>query len=388
MGDRVLAHIERVVKTYPIMHEDKYAEKVEMTQVLDFHVITQKGQFKEGDLALYIEVGSILPETPAVEFLRPKKFTIKAMKMGSKFTSQDGGRIISQGIMFKPEELLGSSVTPVEGLDVTEALGITKVIEDAEEDASFKETKELTFTDKIDKTLMRFPLYRKVKKSIMGQSVKGTWQDWMPAKSDEENIQKLFTKLKNQFGDDDGWYVTSKLEGQSISAYIIRSKYFFGLKTRTTKGVCSRTRNLITDDGSRFWLTTKELGLHDKLGKLSEDYFWRGEHVGGKIQGNIYKLPKHDIYMYDIWNIKEQRKLNYMEMLVFCQENNLKMCPIIDDKFKLPNTVQELLDYSNRYDELVPGVKVLGEGVVIRRKDNPNISFKVKSPEYMLKHNK
>lgn len=366
------------------MHEDKYAEKVEMTQVLDFHVITQKGQFKEGDLALYIEVGSILPETPAVEFLRPKKFTIKAMKMGSKFTSQDGGRIISQGIMFKPEELLGSSVTPVEGLDVTEALGITKVIEDAEEDASFKETKELTFTDKIDKTLMRFPLYRKVKKSIMGQSVKGTWQDWMPAKSDEENIQKLFTKLKNQFGDDDGWYVTEKMEGQSHSTYILRSKYFFGLKTRTTKGVCSRTRNIITDDGSRFWLTTKELKIHKILEGLDKDFFVRAEHCGPSIQKNIYGFLNYRLFFYDVWDINNQRKLPFSEYVSFCKDNCLDICPILDENFKLPGTVQELLDYSNGYS--VHGNKVLREGVVIRRKDNPNISFKVKSPEYMLKH--
>ena len=386
MGDIVLAHIEKVIKTYPIMHEDKFADNVEMTQVLDFHVITKKGQFKAGDLALYIECGSILPEKPEFQFLRAKKFTIKAMKMGSKFTSQDGSRIISQGIMFTPSELLESVITLTEGLDVTDLLGITKVIEDAEEDASFKETKELTFKDKLDKFFMRYPTYRKVKKSFLGQNVKGVWQDWMPPKSDEENIQKLFTKLKAQFGDDNGWYVSEKMEGQSSSSYVIRSKYFFGLKTKVTKGVCSRTRNLITDDGSRFWLTAKELKIHNILEGLDKDFFIRSEQCGPSIQKNIYGFPGYRLFFYDIWDIANQRKLPFDEMVQFCKDNGLDTCPILDENFRLPETVQELLDYSNGFSAY--GNKVLREGIVIRRKDNPNISFKVKSPEYMLKHGK
>jgi len=58
MGNRALAHIEKIVKTYPI----EGADKVEMAQVLDFHVMVKKGQFKVGELVTYIEVDSILPD--------------------------------------------------------------------------------------------------------------------------------------------------------------------------------------------------------------------------------------------------------------------------------------------------------------------------------------
>jgi len=53
---------------------------------------------------------------------------------------------------------------------------------------------------------------------------------------------------------------------------------------------------------------------------------------------------------------------------------------LIED-FTLPETVVELLDFSNGNSVIY---KTLREGLVIRKKDNYNISFKVKSPEYMV----
>lgn len=136
MGERALAHIEKVVTTYPI----EGADKIEMTQVLDFHVVTKKGEFKTGDLVVYVEVDSILPDglpaaeqarydelkkllknatgediakyeaemaevlakntRPEFEFLRGKKFKITVMKL-AKFG------IISQGVIF-PLSILNS----------------------------------------------------------------------------------------------------------------------------------------------------------------------------------------------------------------------------------------------------------------------------------------
>ncbi|MFA5403390.1 MAG: hypothetical protein WC358_00475 [Ignavibacteria bacterium] len=134
MGDRALAHVERVVSVYPI----EGADNIEMTQVLDFHVVTKKGEFSVGDLVVYIEVDSILPDgldpalqaqyeilkkaekkatgddliriqnemreittknkKPEFEFLRKKKFRIKALKIRGK---------VSQGVIF-PITILNS----------------------------------------------------------------------------------------------------------------------------------------------------------------------------------------------------------------------------------------------------------------------------------------
>ena len=77
-----------------------------------------------------------------------------------------------------------------------------------------------------------------------------------------------------------------------------------------------------------------------------------------------------------------KRKLNYHEWIKFCKDNDIKTVPVLDDDFTLPETVQELLNMSNGFS--VFGNKVQREGIVLRLIDDPSISFKVRSPEYLL----
>lgn len=392
MGNRALAHIEKIKSIYPIYCENEDgsrspANNIEMAVVLDFHVVASKGQFKVGDSALYVEVDSILPQNtnPAFDFKQiiDAKYKIKAKKFPKKFQVEDGSKIISQGILFTPSEVIGEAEY-LEGADLTEILGITKIIEDEEEDAKFT-NEPSSLANSIHKRLMKFSIYRKLHKELFGNKMKGVWQDWMPAKSDEENIQKIFSRLYAKYGDDNGWVLTEKLEGQSISIYVRRSSYLFGLKNRIQSGVCSRTRNIITDDGSAFWKTVNRLKIIDKLKALDKDYFIRGEHCGNSIQGNIYGFVQTEIYIYDVWDIDAQRKLNYEETVKFCNDNGLEMVPVLNDKYSFPDNVQTILAQSN-------GKSVFGdtlrEGIVARRKDNYAESVKFKSPEYLAKDEK
>lgn len=426
MGERALAHIEKVVTTYPI----EGADNIEMTQVLDFHVVTKKGEFKTGDLVVYIEVDSILPDglpaaeqaqydelkklhkkatgediarlaacmaevvekntRPEFEFLRGKKFRIKCIKMNA-FKDGTGNPIFSQGIIF-PLSIIPTDITPIEGQDLTEALGIVKVVEDAEDVATGESQVTAEKIGKVerwfDHRFKRYTWYRRVKKELKGEKISGKWESWMMPQSDQENIQKIFTKLKERWGDDDGWWVSSKVEGQSGSYYYKRTPYLFGLKNSEHFGVCTHHRHLPTDDGSQFWKTARELDFEKRLKAVGKNLMLQGEHSGGKIQGNIYKLPSHRIFLFDIWDIDEGRYYNFDEFFEFCHKYQFEHVPLVDAKFALKDTVQEMLNYSNGTDELVPGVVVKREGVVIRRRDNPLIHFKVKSPEYLALHGK
>ena len=73
-------------------------------------------------------------------------------------------------------------------------------------------------------------------------------------------------------------------------------------------------------------------------------------------------------------------KLQIKEMLRFCEMHHLKVVPIIDSFFKLPETVTEILNYSNGKSELFDTKR---EGVVLRLKNDYNVSFKARSPEYL-----
>lgn len=417
MGDRALAHIEKIVDVYSI----KDADNVEMVQLLDFHVLVKKGQFKVNDLVCYIEIDSILPDglseenkvlykekrkelrvatgddiarveqeiaeilssntIPHFEFLRSCDFKIKAKKYNKL-------GIVSMGIVFSLD-ILPSDVKPKEGLDVTDILGITKIIEDEEEDAKLNNHKG------IHKFLMKNSLYRKVYWMFHKKdpNTKGDWLPIFPSKSDEEGAQKCYSKMFQKYGNEE-WYVSEKMEGQNISAFLygknVKKSFLsrlFGKNEEKIFGVCSRTNYYpVHTDGNKFWDTIAKLKFEEKLRKINKNLFIRGEHCGGSIQGNIYKFPETKVFLFEVWDIDQKRKYSYEEFISFCKEYGFEHCPILDDKFKLPNTVQEILDYSNGISVHSPkGQKVLREGIVLRLKNDSSVSFKVRSPEYLVK---
>ena len=84
---RNLATIQIVVNIRPIPG----ADAIEVCDVLGWHVVIKKGEFKENDLCVYVEIDSTLPDKPDFEFLRERKFKVKTIKLRGQ---------ISQGICF------------------------------------------------------------------------------------------------------------------------------------------------------------------------------------------------------------------------------------------------------------------------------------------------
>lgn len=416
---RALAYFEKVVNVYDIAG----ADRVEMVQVLDFHVVAKKGEFKVGDFAVYVEVDAILPDglspddatrlkqkskelskatgenidiltaeveaikslntRPEFEFLRGKKFRIKALQYNNL------GGIISQGILF-PVTI--TTAEPVQGFDLTEILGVTKFVEDAEEiDTTETEStrQKGALETWLDSKFMRYEPYRRLIKGIHGKDRVGKWEDWLAKESDETNVEKLFTKLLAKYGpDDDGWVRTEKLEGQNFSAYTHNVPRLFGLAKRVDFGVCTHHRNLITDDGSQFWKTARRLDLEKRLRSIGKNYQIRGEHVGPKIQGNLYKLTEYDISLFEVFNIETQAYLEFDEFLEFCRRYEFKTVPVLDSNFKLLPSVKEMLDLSNFTSVYNPEVSVAAEGYIVTRKKGVRDHFKVKSPAYKILHGK
>lgn len=396
----MMASVERVVKTYPIIG----ADNIEMAQVLDYHVVTKKNEFHENDLVIYVRVDSILPDGlsnddknlyeqlkkekktsenveeleskineilkrnthPEFEFLRKDKFTIKAKKY-SKFVNEFGNKIISEGIIF-PMTILTNTFH--EGQDVTNPLGILKVLEDEN---------EVIQESKVNNPLMRFKWFRRLRRLFCGEKIKGDWADFLPPKSDEENVQRIFSKLVQTSGRE-GYVVSEKLEGNNISFYRLKTKNFFG-KSKINFGVCSRNIHKPVNDNSDFWQAVIKNKFPEKLAKCDFNVLVRGERCAPRVQGNIYKLPDDEIFIFDVWLIDEKRFLNYEQMIQFCEKYGFKTVPFLDVNFVLPETVTELLEYSNGKSVLYPTKR---EGVVIRKRNDCSISFKVKSPEYKL----
>lgn len=84
---RQLATIRTVDDITPIEGKDK----IVLSTITGWHIITKKDEFQVGDKCVFIEIDSVLPEKPEFEFLRGKDFRIRTMKMGG---------VTSQGIAF------------------------------------------------------------------------------------------------------------------------------------------------------------------------------------------------------------------------------------------------------------------------------------------------
>ena len=396
------------------------ADRIELATVMDYTVVVKKGEYKPGDMGIYVEVDSLLPDGldselsikynllknheigknmtdeerenamkeiqaqskyPYFEFLRDKKFKIKSMKL-SKFG------VISQGILFRPVDL-GITDKVKDGQDFTIQFNITEIVQDAEEAGLNTGKKDGWLVRK----LMRYKWFRNWRKR---HNIAEVWDPTFPGKSDEENVQKIYTKMFAQYADKE-WVATEKLEGQNITVYSEIVNGWFGRKTKRI-GVCSRTRELNPNGNSHcFWDTVKRLHLDEKIKNIPGEWFCRGEHVGPGIQGNIYKLPRTEVYFFDFYKKVDGKwvKLNFDESIAFAKQWDLPFVPVLDEHYKLPeghtndkgvfvSGADIMLQQSDKNTVFGNNLSHKREGFVLRLKDDYNVSFKVKNPNYSI----
>ena len=91
--ERKLATIAKIDELHPIPE----ADAIERAVIRGWNVVVKKGEFKVGDLCVYCEIDSLLPEREEFEFLRNKKFRIKTIKLRGQ---------VSQGIAFPIQPLI------------------------------------------------------------------------------------------------------------------------------------------------------------------------------------------------------------------------------------------------------------------------------------------
>lgn len=357
---RKLASIQVITDLKPIEGKDR----IVLATVLGWSVIVKKDEFNIGDKCIYIEIDSLLPEKPEFEFLRNKKFRIKTMKLGNTY---------SQGIVF-PLSILPQNKTYQIGDDVTDILGIKKYDPQAEEELKLnKTTKEIK---KYPQFLMRWSWFRKL---VLPSKRQQRGFPMQISKTDEVRIQTIPEVLKNK----EPTIVTEKIDGQSLSALLVKNKTWYG-KTKYEFILCSRNLRLWTKDHSNYWQMAEKYNLEKTLKNMIGDNEWvaiQGECYGASIQSNPYKMNNKELRVFNV--IYPSGRLGSIEAKEICDKNNLLFVPILDVNYILPDTVDEMLKYATAKSTINPNV--LREGVVIRSMDG-KYSFKAVSPEYLIKH--
>jgi len=346
--ERKLATIQKIAALHPI----EGADFLERAEIKGWQVVVKKGEFKAGDLVVYCEIDSLMPERPEFEFLRKNKFRIRTIKLKGQ---------VSQGIAFPTTIVSDRMEDPIKrnfennvstghllGMDVTEILGVTK--------------------------------YEEPIPACLGGTALGRFPSHS-IKTDEERIQNLteiFPEYKKYT-----WIATEKLDGTS-GTYFINNEIF---------GVASRNLELKENETNSFWSVARKLNLEYKMRLFMASHgltslTLQGELVGEGIQKNKYHLKGQDVRFFRIFDPVSYRFFSYEEFIVALDEMGLTSVPIIDDDFTLPETVQELILYADGRSQLYETAR---EGVVFVAKDpaekyQGRLSFKVISNKFILKH--
>ena len=378
---RKLASIQEIRAIEPIPGKDR----IELAHVQGWTVVVQKGEYKPGDLTVYVEIDSVLPERPEFEFLRSKNFRIKTMKINGQTPEGVKIPVFSQGICFPVSILPGNVMDPclskelLIDTDVTEYLGIKKY--DEYGDAAVEEVDQNDKHKKLKRFMFKHRITRPLAVALFGKKRNATDFPSFVSKTDETRIQSLPNLLDRK---DITFVGREKIDGQS-GTFILRKipRTFPFMKQKYEFIVCSRNKRLPTPDDSSFWTVAKKYNLEEVLKHLIGAHEWvciQGEVVGPKIQGNKYKLSECDMYCFNLLTPDGIVPCKYAEGEVGAY--GLKWVPLVTANFKMPNDVESVLKFATGKSALHD---ILREGVVFRNYEE-RISFKAVSPEFLIKN--
>lgn len=368
-NERKLAHIEIITALNPI----EGADKIEVADVLGWKCVVKKGEFKVGDIAVYIEVDSVVPDRPEFEFLRDRKFRVRTIKLKGQ---------ISQGLLLPCPNSLGFV-----GDDVTKILGITKYLTPSEREENYIINKKIeNDKNKLRKFMMRYSWFRKL---FLSRTQKERFPYWVK-KTDEERIQNMpqvLEQFKNKVV-----YVTEKIDYQSVTftgKLLTNDTLIIGrlLPKKFKFVVCSR--NLTTNaKNSLYWSIAKKYNI-ERILKENPTLTIQGEQGDTKVQGNKYGITEPTMWVFNIINHEKNYQYNWDEIKAFCSIYDLKCVPEISSNIKLSSlgsTVQDLVELSKGKSILNDSIE--REGIVIRCVENGQklLSFKVINPNFLLKY--
>lgn len=350
---RKLASIRKIKELSPIKGKDR----IVLAIIDGWSVIVKKDEFTVGDLCVFFEIDSFLPMEDKYSFLKPTTYNGKS---GYRLKTMKMSGCLSQGLALPLSIFDWEASDYSENDDVTEQLNIIKY----------------------DVSLLSAS-------SGKPGNAAGNFPSFLP-KTDQERIQNI-THYFNTFKDMQ-FEETLKLDGSSMTCYSIpvkptlwdRIRQLFGKPSKTYKfGVCSRNLDLKRSDTSTFWKVAITKNIESLL---PCGYALQGELVGPKIQSNHEKVDDYQFYIFDIYDITQQRYLTPIERsdMMSGPLSTFNHVPVINPSVDILNqhTLPSLLAHVEG-QSMNPGT--ISEGRVYKSTTNPTITFKVISNRYLLK---
>jgi len=314
------------------------ADTLSITTIEGCPTIFGTEMFKEGDLAVYIPVDAVVPETvKGTEFLG-KHRRIKAKKLRGIFSM---GLLMPTSILPMIDTAMGAiGYTP--GEDVAGLLGITKY---EEPEPIFMQTGNCS----APKTPNAPPVY------------------------DVES----FRKYHHLFEPGEEVYVSEKIHGTNARFVYWEGQLYCGShKTWKTQ-----------DDNNLWWKVAKAYNLEDRL-KRDPGMILYGEIYGSRVQDLAYGAGPGELRFaaFDVYHTGVGQWLSYLPFVCFCDELEIPRVPTL---YRGPYTgMDDLLPFSEGNSTLADHIK---EGFVIKptmERWNPEIGrtiAKLVGEQYLLR---
>lgn len=392
-GVRELAYVVKIDAIEPIVGSDN----CEAAVVGGWRVMTRKGTFQPGDLAVYFEIDSQVPATEQFAFLEKKHYKVKTQK----YTFGGKGNFVSQGLLMAFGDFAVDTSAWDLGTFLTQELGVKYADPDdnKRKAASIDKYKKMAQRrpDLFKKGWVRWLMRRDWGKKLLffffgkAKDKKNGWPAWV-VKTDEERVQNMAWILEEKTP----WFATEKIDGTSTT---------FTMKGYGSKRefyICSRNVVFDKPDKACFYETNvyTEMGEKYDMEHVLEclmEYFanttgkeiafvtLQGETYGAGVQKRDYGMTDHDFMAFNLiigYGDGKTQRLNPREMTDVLADYDVPCVPIVDENFVLPDTVDELLEIATDTSKIDGEMR---EGLVFRSADGTR-SFKAVSNEFLLKY--
>jgi RNA ligase (TIGR02306 family) len=351
----MLASIQQIVSLTPIPN----ADNIECAKVLGWDVVVKKGEFRVGDMCIYIETDTLIPRKEWSDFLfKPgtdqTHHRLKTVKLRGQ---------VSQGLVLPLSILPNDTLCFKIGLVSTDASSTLEIL-------------------KYEK-----PVPQSNPRS--GIRIKGNFPSFLK-KTDEINIQsspKLLEQLKGN-----PYYITQKMDGTSATFYKHEGKF----------GVCSRNVEIKNPKSYEGLIQHLKREFYKFIGRVpknvpSTNVYWRmvekykidewiknemciqGEICGPGIQENKIGLKEVVLYVFNVYHILSG---TYFTPHIVLENSGIDLVPVLEAGNTFNYTIEQLVEKAKAHCYPNEGLE---EGIVVRS-SNELVSFKVKNPDFLLKY--
>jgi RNA ligase (TIGR02306 family) len=338
---RNLVSLRQISELRPIPN----ADAIETAVVDGWEVVVKKGEFQAGETCLYVEIDSFVPNEVAPFLTRdgknPKEFE---GVVGERLRTIRLRKQLSQGLILPLSTLFNR--------DLSAILGVIK--------------------------------WERPLAACLRGMAKGNFPQYI-RKTDQERIQNCVEVLDDQ---DTVYEISLKLDGSSCTTYCFKEYV----------GVCSRNIDLKMDesnDANRFISTATNHGfvdvVFDEFKETGRSLAIQAELMGPGIQGNRENFSDFRLFIFDVWDIDQQRYMSPMERYEFLAKHRLNshhipVYPIFMtlDQIGVSSIMDilQFIDGSHPFDIVGTTITKPIEGIVFKRIDGA-ASFKAISNKFL-----